>query len=182
MYTADSIQQFIAEYGYKPSSCKKEIKDLPELLHPNEQLCALLEAQFKDVHNKESSGYGLAIATNQRILCYRKSFLGTVTSEEIPLLKITGVSYRKGLVFGSVIVTSGNNDSIYENCMKPDAEKFAKVVQQLLSNTSTQEVAANTPQQAKVNNLDQLERLFELKQKGILTEEEFAAEKVKLLS
>lgn len=179
MHTKESIEQFIFEWGYKPTNCKKEVKDLPGLLQDDEVLHGLLEAQFKDVHKQASSGYGLAIMTNQRILCYRKSFIGTVTSEEIPLSKITGVSYRKGLMFGSVIVTASGNESIFENCSKSEAEKFAGTIKSLLADVNNTSPTAAAHQKS---NLDELEKLFELKQKGILTEEEFATQKAKLLS
>lgn len=179
MYTSETIAQFITDYGYKPFFCKKEIKELPALINDGEILYAIVEVQFKDVHKQASSGYGLAIATNQRILCYRKSIINTVTSEELPLLKITGISYRKGLMNGSIIVTSAGNESIFEGCGKSKAEKFAKIVNDLLSksNTPIAPIAHSQP-----NHLDQLEKLFELKQKGIITENEFAEQKAKLLS
>lgn len=178
MHTKESIEKFMTEYGYKPSSCKAEVKVLPNLLQPDETLHALLEGQFRNVHGKgAASGYGLVIATNQRILSYRKSIIGTVTQEEIPMSQITATSFRKGLMFASVMITTANNESIAENCIKSEAEKFVKVVQNLLSQVNK----TSTPPQQSVSNLDQLEKLFELKQKGIITEDEFIAQKAKLL-
>lgn len=177
MHTIETIQQFAVDYGFKPMYTKKEMKDLPGLLHDNETVMGLLEAQFKDVNNRASSGYGLVIVTDQRVLCYRKSFIGTVTSEELPLAKITGISYRKGLMLGSVIVTAAGNQSIYDGCNNKDAEKFANIVKELLAHANS-----TTPASQQPSNLEQIEKLFEMHQKGMITDDEFAAAKSKLLS
>ena len=182
MWTKDKLEDFMKSFGFKPNMTRPEIKELPSLLHPDEQLCGLLEGELKRIHNRDYNGNGLVIATNKRIIFFRKSFIGTVTKEEIPVPRVSSISFRKGLIFSSVTITTASNDSVVENCDKATGKKFSDVVQSLISdlasrdNTGESHRAASPP-----DHLAQLEKLFGLKEKGILTEEEYLAQKAKLL-
>lgn len=158
---------------------KKAAREIHTLLHKNETPFAIIEAQFKDVHNAASYRYGISLATDQRLLCYRKSMIGTVTSEEIPLSKVTGISYRKGIIFGSVIITSGGQRFVLESAINSEAERFANIVKELLSQRETESPISQPASHS--DNLDQIEKLYDLMRKGILTQEEFADQKARLL-
>jgi hypothetical protein len=182
MWTKDKLEVFMASFGFKPIMTKPEIKELPSLLHPEEDLLGLLEGQLKRIHNRDFTGYGLAIVTNKRIIFFRKSIIGTVTKEETPITRVSSASFRKGLLSSSVAITTSNNESVIDHCDKTVGNKFVDVVQNLISDLDSK---ANQPVQTQPvqqdNTLAQLEKLFDLKQKGILTEDEFLAQKAKLL-
>ncbi len=182
MWTKEKLESFMSSFGFKPNMTKPEIKELPSLLHPEENLLGLLEGQLKRIHNRDFNGYGLVIATNKRIIFFRKSIIGTVTKEETPITRVSSASFRKGLLSSSIAITTSNNDSVVEHCDKTIGKKFIDVVQNLISDLdskASQPVQSQRVQQD--NNLAQLEKLFDLKQKGILTEEEFLSQKAKLL-
>jgi hypothetical protein len=186
MWTKESIETFMKDYGFKPNMTKPEIKELPSMLHPDEKLHGLLEGMLKRVHNNDINGNGIVIATNKRIIFFRKSIIGTVTKEEIPISKVSSASYRKGLMFSSVAVITASNEAVVEQCDKTVAKRFSETVQKLISDLDTPLGQTAVPQSTPVAvnsgpDLGQLEKLFDLKQKGILTEEEFNAQKAKLL-
>lgn len=177
MWTKERVENFMTEFGFKPSLTKPEIKELPSLLHPDEKLLGLLEGLLKRIHNRDVNGNGIVIATNKRLIFFRKSIIGTVTKEETPISRVSSASFRKGLMSSSVAITTSNNESVVEHCDKTVGKKFIEVVQNLISGLDT---PSHTPI-PQDNNLNQLEKLFELKQKGILTEDEFLSQKAKLL-
>jgi hypothetical protein len=138
---------------------------------------------LKRVHNRDINGNGLVIATNKRIIFFRKSIIGTVTKEEIPISKVSSSSFRKGLMFSSVAIITSNNEAVVDQCDKTVGKRFSDTVQTLVSNLDTghQPQTQTGSNGQNHSNLEQLEKLFDLKQKGILTEEEYAAQKAKLL-
>jgi hypothetical protein len=89
-------------------------------------------------------------------------------------------------MFSSVAVITASNEAVVEQCDKTVAKRFSETVQKLISDLDTPLGQTAVPQSTPVAvnsgpDLGQLEKLFDLKQKGILTEEEFNAQKAKLL-
>ena len=115
MWTKEKLEIFIKDYGFKPNQTKSEIKELPTILHPEEKLLGLAEGLLKKIHNRDVNGYGLVIATNKRVIFFRKSFIGTVTKEETPISKISSASFRKGILSSSIAIVTSNNESEVSN-------------------------------------------------------------------
>src|SRR5262245_56942687 len=134
MHTKESIDAFLQEYGFKPSQTKSEIKELPNVLQPEEKLIALLEGWLKKIHNRDVNGQGLVILNNKIVIFFRKSIIGTVTKEEIPISKVSSASYRKGLMFASLAIITSNNEAVVEQCDKTNAQRFSDEVQKAISN------------------------------------------------
>ncbi len=184
MWTAEKINEFMKGFGFKPSMTKAEIKELPYILHPDEHLLGLLEGMLNKINGNIINGHGIAILTDKRIIFYRKTFIGTVTKEEIPIPKVSSVSFRRGVFYGAIAITTSNNEAIVDHCEKTITENFVSIVQNLISGLSEHKTNNNNSQDKSVNrlgDLDLLEKLFDLKQKGIITEEEFLLQKSKLL-
>lgn len=180
MWTKEKLEKFMIDFGFRPVMTKSEIKELPSLLYDEEILHAIVEGQLKRIHNRDINGFGIAIATNKRIIFFRKSIIGTVTKEETPISKISSASFRKGLLSSSIAIVTSNNESVIEQCDKMVGRKFIDKVQNLISGLDN--IAIFSPQIHTQNDtLVQLEKLFELKQKGIVTEEEFNSQKTKIL-
>ena len=181
MWTKEKVDKFMADYGFKPKNTKSEVKELPNILQEGEEIHGLLEGFFKRVSGTSSNSLGLVIASNKRIIFFRKSIIGTVSKEEIPLRMVTSSAYRKGLIQSGIAIVAANNDAVVECFEKREAERFNKIVNDLLTEQHTTSQNNAQIHQSQPSNLDQLEKLFELKQKGIITEEEFNRQKAKLL-
>ncbi len=179
MHTKESVEVFMKDFGFKPLTTKSEIKELPNLLSPEEKLLGILEGMLKKVHSRDINGNGIVILTNKRVIFFRKSIIGTVTKEEIPISKISSASFRKGILSSSIAIITSGNEAVVEHCDKTVANRFIDEVQKQISNLDSPPAAALNPSSS---NIDQLEKLFEMKLKGILTEEEFLAQKAKLLN
>lgn len=188
MWTPERVNDFMKDFGYKISVAGNEIRDLHNLLHKEEELLGLAEGYLNKVHGNIVNGHGIVIATNKRIIFFRKSLFGTVTKEEVPINKVSSVSYRKGFFHSSIAVTTSNNEAVIDRCDKFIGEKFVNVIQVLISDLDNKSTTANnnphptkSEKKDQFNGLEILEKLFDLKQKGIITEEEFLYQKAKIL-
>jgi len=183
MPSIDEIKTFAASFGFKPFITKSELNELPKLLTADESLLAVAEGALKYVHNKKEVGVGIVFVTKKRVVFFRKSIIGTTTKEEFPIGKLSAASVRKGLAMSSIFIRSSGDEVEIANVDKKQAEHTAAVISELMNNydqNRTTTVVGAVP--APVSVSDELIKLADLKAKGILTEEEFLAEKQKLLS
>jgi hypothetical protein len=78
-------------------------------------------------------------------------------------------------------VIAGTATSVSNRVSKRQGERWAAQEQQQYEQQAAQAPAAPAPEAGGNSMIDQLKELGELKAQGILTEEEFAAQKAKLL-
>jgi hypothetical protein len=128
MWTDEGIKQYVKNYGFKFYRRSGEIKELPKILTPNEKIIALVSGYFKKLHQTPVYGYGLVIATNYRIIFYKKSILGGNIMHEIPLNKLSSISYKKGWFFTSITITTSGKELVVSDCGNNMANKFIKEV------------------------------------------------------
>lgn len=136
----------------------------------------------------------LWIVTNLRVI--DESGVFSINSKESPLDKINNVSYRQSLVgrifnFGDVQIQTAAEmgSTIYHVVENPrllkdtitkcqDLHKQSQIQEQAQKFAS----AVGGHQDAKPDIAEELTRLYNLKEKGIITEEEFKQRKIKLLN
>lgn len=150
---------------------RKEIKELPEILADNEQVNNLIQGTY-------NNGQGILISTDRRLVFIDKGLLYGLKVEDFPLDKISSIQYETGLLLGKVKIHTSGNIATIDNVEKGSARKFAEFVRDKLSQPTPQTITQNT---SEPNALEQLEKLAKLKDSGIITEEEFAEQKKKLL-
>lgn len=152
---------------------RKEINELPNILSPDEQINNIIQGMY-------NGGQGILVSTNRRLIFIDKGLLYGVKVEDFPLDKITSLQYETGLIFGKVKIHTSGNIAVIDQVEKSASRKFAEFVRDKLSQPKEQVVQViQTSQQPDV--LEQIEKLAQLKQKGILSDEEFAEQKKKLL-
>jgi hypothetical protein len=141
MWTAENVKDYVKNYGFKFYGRGREIKSLHKILIPNETILALLSAYFKKLHNTSVYGYGIVIATNTRIIFYKKSFFGIINMYEIPLNKLSSISYKKGLFFSTITIITSGLEIVVSDCRNKVADKFTKVVQNTISNMNSNSIS-----------------------------------------
>lgn len=155
---------------------KREVTELPSILMEDENI-EKINSGFLD-EGKGSTGNGLLIATNYRVIFIDKPMIGFgIKMEDFPYDKISSVSVETGFLKGSLkIICSGNTAKIN---LVTGAKEFSEFVRQKTISKPIvhQQVMNNEP-----DILGQIEKLAELKAKGILTEEEFNEKKTILLA
>ncbi|RKY81898.1 hypothetical protein DRP98_09690 [candidate division KSB1 bacterium] len=151
---------------------KKEIKYLPEVIDEGEEIRAMTSGYYE-------GNTWLVVVTTRRVLFLDKGMIYGLKQMEMPLAQITSISYKTGLMFGEIEVDTAGSKKKIDTISKKDVPKVAKIISDLLKQIHSNANATQASSQLDV--ISQLEKLAELKEKGILTEEEFLAQKAKLL-
>ena len=153
---------------------RKEIKYLPEVLSEGETIRGFTSGACDE-------NTWLIVVTDRRLLFLDKGLIYGLKQMELPLHQISAISHETGLVFGEVHVSTAGGTKKINRVPKKDVLKIAQIMSDLLKPASrTQEPAPAGDNADDV--VSQLERLAALKEKGVLTEEEFQAQKAKLLA
>lgn len=122
---------------------------------------------------------GSLIVTNERVVFYRKGFFGEVL-ETIPLKNITSIERKSSLGHRTLKIYT-SHDSLSFKTFNKDGE--VKLIEAIESNRGTLTLHAHNSQQEHAETpLDQLKKLGELKDSGVITEDEFSAKKTELLN
>ena len=154
--------------------------------------CAFCYLGYKIVERK----HNLWAVTNLRVI--DEFGVISLNSKESPLDKINNVTYEQsiwGRMFGygnvQIQTAAEVGSTIYHQVEKPKElkdmitqmqEEYKK--SQIISQAQelANAIAAGSNNQSRSNVASEIEKLFELRQKGIITEDEFSAGKRKLLN
>lgn len=157
---------------------KAEIKELPSILWENELPEMVIQGLYKN-------GNGILVCTNSRLIFVHKGLM-SLKVEDFPLKSISSIQYETGMLMGKVTIFASGNRADIKNVDKNFVRGFAEYVRAKISDdvkpeptTDPASVATTVPADDQI--IAQLERLAALKEKGILTDEEFAAQKVRIL-
>jgi len=155
---------------------KGEIKKLPYILSAEEKIIAITDAQYLNTLDA-----GILVATPARLISVSKSMFSPAKISEYPNKKITSVSFVPHS--RSPIFRIHTEDRIVEfECYdaKADAEMFYDKVKNRY-NKEPQKLESPITTESSATVIEQLEQLGKLRENGILTGEEFAEQKKKLL-
>lgn len=156
-------------------------KQAKEHFEPDEERVQHVFGAYEcKILGKNSARNGIMIATNKRLVFYAKK-LGGYDLEVFPYENISSIESGKSLMGHTVtFYSSGNKVSMKWIRDKERAIDFIKQVKSRIGKKP-----ANAKEEVAATNDDiptQIKRLAELKDAGILTEEEFASKKAELLS
>lgn len=161
---------------------RKELKTLPSYMNEGEHIAHLTSGNY-------NGKAGLIVATDRRVLFLSAGVMGS-QFEDIPLSKITSVQQSSAMLSASLVVhASGTKVEISNVIPKEAAKTLAEYVR---SRTSDQSPGTTSPEAATTESAasaqspepdlaDQIRRLAELRDDGLLTDEEFSAKKRNLL-
>lgn len=154
-------------------SGRRAISVLLDGLDPGENV---LRMAVGHVHSGPNSG--ILALTNRRILFIHA---GVMFSQHVsvPLDTVTGVVVSKGAMYSTIKTTGAQSNVVVNSVNKNDAEDFASELRSQLSERTRS--STQVPNQAGTDVADQLERLAALRDRGVLTDLEFEAQKAKIL-
>ena len=151
---------------------RKEINELPQILADEEKVTNIIQGTY-------NSGQGILVSTSRRLVFIDKGLIYGLKVEDFPLDKISSIQYETGLLLAKVKIHTSGNVAIIDNVEKTSARQFAEFVRNYVSQPKEQTVVIQNNSEPSI--LDQIEKLATLKENGILSEEEFAEHKKKLL-
>lgn len=154
-----------------------EIKELPNILAADEPVLAITDAQFLNTVDA-----GILLVTPKRIVSVSKAMFKPVKVSEFNNETINEVSFVKNFI--SPVIKIHTNEKIVEfECFydKQDAEIFYGFIEKMYNQKKFQKQQNSIKAVSTDIVLEQLEKLAKLRENGILTDEEFAKQKQKLL-
>ena len=153
---------------------KKELNYLPEILMEQEQILGFTSGLM-------DANTWLITLTDKRIIFLDKGMIYGLKQSIVDLDKVNAVSGSTGLLFGTITITDGANDRLIKNVWKKTVKNFTNKVQEALEARKSPQQAVQQTQDKEVDPYEQLEKIAGLKDKGIISEEEFETQKKKIL-
>lgn len=147
----------------------RELYYLPKLLHDNEQILAFTSGYM-------SNHTWLLTLTDRRIILLNKSLVYGMEQIVIPLYKVNNITFETGLIFGTIFITDGAEEHKIKNVWKATAQIFTNKCLAAIDAAHKKDTVQNTD-----DPYDKLAKLGNLKERGVITEEEFQKEKKKIL-
>lgn len=157
---------------------KRELRHLQEILLPEEELLTMARGKVDHLT-------WLMAVTDRRVLLMRKGVLFGHRQLEVPVHKIKSVSYKTGLFKGAIFVDTEAGTVVLESVVKKGVPEVCSVICEALAAADGRapSVSARGSGRASGGSLvAQLERLSDLRDKGVLTDREFLAQKRRLVA
>lgn len=161
------------------SGKKRDIRKLPEYLNSGETVLAMTGGRV-------GSNQGLLVATDRRALFVSEGIINH-SFEDFPYDRITTVTSSTGMLLGKVIVHTGGAARVVDQVVKGEAEAVAAIIRERVEATTRDRYPGNSApiqassDQAPVGIAAELRELAELRDAGVLTPDEFANQKARLL-
>ena len=174
--TLTQIQQQIKALGEVDTfGTKKEIKYLPNILTEDETILALTSGMM-------DGNTWLIVCTEKRVVFLDKGMIYGLKQRETPLERINSIEQTTGMIFGSIGIWDGASHMEIRRVMKKTVRPFVEAVNR--ARDALKRAEGRNRSSAGTSGADlasQLERLADLRDRGILTDEEFQTQKSKLL-
>lgn len=153
---------------------RKEVRHLHNILRASEAVLELGQGQYE---NKQ----GLVVLTNERLFFFEKS-LGSETVEEFPLAVINSLSINKKMTGETLKIFASGNQSEIKSMMHGQGDALVRAYNTAKHAPPAQASPTAPPMASASDDLfAQIERLGELRDKGLLSDEEFETKKAEIL-
>ncbi len=148
-------------------------------LKPSETIIIWAEGYIGDMMGSgDKTLYnGVLIVTNERVAFYRKGLLGEVV-ETIPLKQITSIE-RKSMMGHRTICLHTSHDQLEFKTFEKKEQKLFDAIESGRENSTSKVESISID---KNDLMDTLKKLAELKELGIISNEEFQSKKSDLLT
>ncbi len=166
----DEYNRIAKEMGDDQFFTKKELNYLPEILQDEEKILAFTSGLM-------GGNTWLITLTDRRIIFLDKGMIYGLKQEIVPLNRVSAISGSTGIIFGKIVITDGAKDREITNVFKKTVKSFTNKCQEAIDTINQPRVS---PKQ-EVDPYEKLEKLASLKEKGIITDDEFEKEKKKIL-
>lgn len=166
---------------------KKELGVLENYLESDEVVFALTSGIMSKLNSSNASDMGtntwLVALTSERFLFLDHALLTkSVDTQSIRHDRVQAVSASQGWILGKIMVDIGSRTIIIDNCQKATVSVIADLANKWLREKEAPKAAAPIQAQNDGSPLDKLERLASLLAAGVLTQDEFASAKARILN
>ncbi|HOB43694.1 MAG: hypothetical protein BWY45_02970 [Euryarchaeota archaeon ADurb.Bin294] len=175
MATQEEINEQIKQIGAGGFLYRKEVKALPSILWEDENLEKLVQGFYH-------GGTGILVATDKRLIFIDKGLIYGLRVEDFPYDKLTSIQYKTGLILGEITIFASGNNAKIENIQKGEVKPFAEYVRARITGKMGHASAPQNTPVAQDDIISKLEKLASLKERGILSDEEFIEQKARILN
>ncbi|RLJ32829.1 PH (Pleckstrin Homology) domain-containing protein [Chryseobacterium sp. 7] len=174
----------------------EEVNELANVLDRDERLLAIAEGI-----DLQSNREGIIFSTQKRVAFIDKKFLGGVVKNEFLIHDISSIDHIENLLYSILKIYTYRGSAQFKLHNKNDGRAFSNVQNRSTSYNENEFTQNSSPFQAFAQTIpdlveenvystgksdsgaifEQLEKLGKLRENGILTDEEFAEQKKKLL-
>jgi hypothetical protein len=171
------IREEIEQYG-KVSlwGVGKEIKNLAYKMDESEKILGVLRV-FTSVT------MAMLVATDKRLILMDNHMVYGTDHKDYAYLQISAVDYNTRMFFGKISVEDqAGHTETFDYALKGDLRKFVNVVSLKVAQVHARTSSGGEQQSQREQSVaEEIEKLWALVQKGILTKEEFDKKKNELL-
>ena len=166
--------------GDMPLGTRKEFYHLPSILENDESPLAVASGLM-------GSNTWLITLTTLRVIFLDKGMVFGLKQVNVDLANIVSVSCKTRMMTGSITLCTPGKTYTIENVMKGAVIPFSNLVdsaREQLSKSATRPATSQEyrPDPAPMEMIVQLEKLASLKERGILSDEEFSTQKARILA
>ena len=119
------------------------------------------------------------LVTDRRVIVFSKK-LGGYDAQDYAYGLLTGVDHKKGITGGHVNLRASGDSANIQQVDKADVERIAQLIRDRMA-LSHQPATAAAGSAPGASVADELAKLAQLRDSGVLSDEEFTAQKDKLL-
>ncbi|MCH5349195.1 MAG: SHOCT domain-containing protein [Oscillospiraceae bacterium] len=185
----DDVEQAIKKFEIKTFGNRKNIEFAEGMLNDDETVLFVSGTNLTISYNASGgAGFfpGVLFLTDKRVF-FNYRALGNFSSDSISLDEIRSVNYYGNGLAGSHIQLHGliKSYDFLVTYKRNITQLIAQEFETAIDNYRSQQAALNSnpqPNAPQPDIADQIEKLAQLRDKGIITEEEFQAKKTDLLS
>lgn len=190
-YTKAADWKAIAEINqgfYDTFGVRKEFGVLPTYLEENETVLALASGMVTQSDTSNATDWGsntwLVVLTDERFLFLDHAMLTkSVDTQSVRLDRVQAVSSSQGFLLGKITVDLSARVIVIDNCQKKDVKAMAEIANRLLKDREQQAKARQSSASGPtVDYADQLTKFARLRDEGVLSDEEFAEAKRKMIA
>lgn len=146
----------------------KEVKYIPEVLMEGEKVIKIIQG-MKD-------GLGILFLTNKRVCFMDKKTIGGIEVEDISLSRISSIKYSSGVIAGEIVIYTSSNEIKIKMVKRDEGRAFVSEVNQCIHK---EEITPSSQSEESIT--DKIIKLGQLKEQGLISEEEFNSKKSELL-
>jgi len=163
---------------------KHFVKAKAEIIHPDEKISCIIKGRLtrgikrKGPH-KQPSYPGLLFITDKRVIFYVKSLFGRSEQLVFPYEQINSVYSLKGLTADKIDISAMGDQVSIDWIPKGDGKIATERINNMLKKSKGQAPMPTISPQIDIT--DQIDKLGKLREKGLITEEEFERKKGELL-
>lgn len=172
--TEDQIAKLASAKLSMKIGVRKELARLPTMLGDREQVENLAGGRY-DGRN------GLVVLTDRRVMFVEEGMMRSKL-EDFPYERVSSVQTEKTMMAGKLVIFVSGNKAVIDNVLPK--ERAVEIGDAIRARITSAPPTPSTAEHAGVPSssiADELKKLAELRDAGVLSEDEFAAQKAKLL-